>query len=395
VWSPKSKTVGQRYSIPNRSFSAPIELLQKGFSKHQDLKSAHLVLPRLNDEADETWNKNALGRYQSLLHHPKSGFQRLRRMNVEYSHCGEPQWQEHSINIQIAERALSEVHYDRKDRKIYDAFHNIAACQGNLWVLDAHQLFLAREFGIIDLPCLTQEELDDKSKSDAITKLITLTQVLWLVVQLIVRKSKNLPSSQLEIMTLAFAACSGINYAILWDKPQGINVPIYIKAKRFATPKELARLAEGGPAWLIPGRRVSVWIPNTSIHMNCETTFTSAYISMAFGSFVFGGLHILAWNFLFPTSIEKMLWRVGSILTFGIPILTGMLNVLVHILVQKVRKGRFSRVVAISMGILSSIIMVPYFLIRLFMTVEVFRTLFFLEPGAYISTWVSNVPSFA
>ena len=37
-------------------------------------------------------------------------------------------------------------------------------------------------------------------------------------------------------------------------------------------------------------------------------------------------------------------------------------------------------------------IMVAYVVARLFLMFEVFRTLFFLPPGAFVATWSSSIP---
>lgn len=102
-----------------------------------------------------------------------------------------------------------------------EIYQNLAALQGNIWVFDGAQLILARSFGIIDrLPKMSEEGLDDRNKGDILMKFITLFQITWLIVQLIVRKVRDLPSSQLEVVTLAFAACTIITYLLLIKKPQ-------------------------------------------------------------------------------------------------------------------------------------------------------------------------------
>jgi hypothetical protein len=53
---------------------------------------------------------------------------------------------------------------------------------GDSWVLDAKQLLMAREFGIINrLPSIYLNELKDQSKGDAILKLTAMGQIIYLV----------------------------------------------------------------------------------------------------------------------------------------------------------------------------------------------------------------------
>jgi hypothetical protein len=51
------------------------------------------------------------------------------------------------------------------------------------------------------------------------------------------------PSAPLEIMTLAFAGCAFFIYLLLLDHPQGVETPIYIKAQRSPSVKEIAAMA--------------------------------------------------------------------------------------------------------------------------------------------------------
>lgn len=347
-----------------------------------------------DDEIDERLTNKLRQKFRDLRDHPRFGFRQfLDHNSTLFSKYGDVLWHEHSVNTQIARNALGEVCYTR-GKGTYSAFFNIVAFQGNPWTLDAHQLFLARKFGMIHLPLLDQDELDDKIKGDAAAKGIALVQVLWLIAQLIIRKSRDLPSSQLEITTLAFSVCSCITYVLLWSKPQGVNTPIYIRAKRFASPEELARLAEEGPIPMTTFQRRFAWMSNDFLHHDSRRpkTFTLAFTGLGFGSLIFGGLHTLAWNLQFPTPVEQTLWRIGSVLTFGIPITVYVLSVSAYQLERTLRKERFHRALELMVGTISISSSVPYILARLFMTVEAFRALYFLGPGVFLSTWASNAP---
>ncbi len=90
--------------------------------------------------------------------------------------------------------------------------------QGSIWVLDANQLRVARYYGIIEyLPDIQKEALSDRSKSDELIKFLALLQILWLIIQLIARRIRSLPSSQLEVVTVAYAACSAVTYFTLFQ----------------------------------------------------------------------------------------------------------------------------------------------------------------------------------
>jgi hypothetical protein len=40
-----------------------------------------------------------------------------------------------------------------------------------------------------------------------------------------------------------------------------------------------------------------------------------SHFGVAIGGVIFGAIHIAAWNFDFPTSIERTLWRIASVLS--------------------------------------------------------------------------------
>ena len=50
---------------------------------------------------------------------------------------------------------------------------------------------LVEEFSV-EIPCLTQEEIKDRSKSDAFTKLFAIGQSAWLIVECIARAAQGL-----------------------------------------------------------------------------------------------------------------------------------------------------------------------------------------------------------
>jgi hypothetical protein len=76
----------------------------------------------------------------------------------------------------LAEKGILNMKYN-------DWIRNLALLCGDMWVVDANQLLLAREFGIIDtLPCLSLDSLDDLDKGDALVKLLALLQMSWMFI---------------------------------------------------------------------------------------------------------------------------------------------------------------------------------------------------------------------
>ena len=97
---------------------------------------------------------------------------------------------------------------------------------------------------------------------------------------------------------------------------------------------------------------------------------------------LFGGIHAGAWNFEFPTRTELLLWRCASLWTA----VCGPILIMVGILFGHFEKTKSLFVIALP------ILTFLYVVARLALLVEIFRTLFFLPPDAFVSTWASYVP---
>lgn len=87
-----------------------------------------------------------------------------------------------------------------------------------------HILKLIRE-ECIDVPTLTEKQIHDKSKGNAISKGLIVLQVAWFVIQLITRAIYHLETTQLEAGTFAFAVLNFLTYAVWWNKPLDVQCP--------------------------------------------------------------------------------------------------------------------------------------------------------------------------
>lgn len=99
----------------------------------------------------------------------------------------------------------------------------------------------------------------------------------------------------------------------------------------------------------------------------------------------YGGWHILAWNFSFPTNVELILWRICAILT-AVSILCFAFALVVNEHFKSIDNTTvFSIVMLISVGV--------YTLARVVITVEVFIDLRALPPDAFKTVrWTTFVP---
>ncbi|KAK0185525.1 hypothetical protein F5146DRAFT_986990 [Armillaria mellea] len=73
---------------------------------------------------------------------------------------------------------------------------------------------------------ITEEQLQDRSKGDALSKVVAVVQTTWFVIQYLARFNESLPITQLETATLAFAVLNVFNYILWWHKPLDVRCPI-------------------------------------------------------------------------------------------------------------------------------------------------------------------------
>jgi len=100
-----------------------------------------------------------------------------------------------------------------------------------LRVLDHEIMIYLYDKEEIEWPTMTEEEIQDRSKADIFSKGIVVLQTTWFIVQCISRFATKLAITELEVVTLAFAACNGITYWLWWHKPSDVRcaVPVYLK----------------------------------------------------------------------------------------------------------------------------------------------------------------------
>jgi len=73
------------------------------------------------------------------------------------------------------------------------------------------------------LPTITEEEINDKSKGDGLTKTIAVFQLLWFSIQLIGRLIKGWAATELEVLTFATCLMTVATYFFWWNKPLDVH----------------------------------------------------------------------------------------------------------------------------------------------------------------------------
>jgi hypothetical protein len=95
-------------------------------------------------------------------------------------------------------------------------------------VLTAEGILKLAEYWPDLLPRLSQGDIEDKSKSDGLAKLITCWQATWFCVQCICRLTQGFSISLLELNVFGHAICALLIYMLWWTKPKDISEPTKI-----------------------------------------------------------------------------------------------------------------------------------------------------------------------
>lgn len=276
--------------------------------------------------------------------------------------------------------------------------------------LTGEELFKLRsEKHITRLPNISEAEIKDKSKGDMLGKSIATGQITWSTIQIIARVVRKLPISPLEVAVVAFAVCAVLIYALYWKKPQRVvathtiqlnynselyNKPILEESPRFLKGTLRTLLEVFGISFkkpLLRGVPISV-DSRVANRYATRRENTIALVAVSVSAALFGGVHAVAWNFSFPTRIELIFWRYATICTVAAPIGVILLIILSAVLPVSNRLTSYLNTLFLVLGIFLTAL---YPIARLFILVEMFRTLYFLPPGSFISTWATSVPHVA
>jgi len=87
-------------------------------------------------------------------------------------------------------------------------------------------------------PTITDDDIQDRSKGDALWKIIAIAQTTWFIIQSIARGQQRLALTELELVTLALASLNAATFAIWWHKPLGVQEPVKIYLKTEARKAE-------------------------------------------------------------------------------------------------------------------------------------------------------------
>jgi len=242
----------------------------------------------------------------------------------------------------------------------------------------------------------TEQELQNQSKSDGFAKTFVLLQTLWFVAQCIARRIENLPTTQLEIVTLAYTAIYVGIFIAWWDKPRNVNCPIRVFQGPVGTNSGewhgwfdyVLNFILGGQDEIVDLHRSKKVPMFYSGKPEDRQALTADLITLAAGV-VFGAIHCVAWSFPFLSHTEALLWRLSSVAITAVPVLLVVTFILADLL------GSWGELTALSYAIFSFMPLygLLYVAARLTTLVLALINLSSLPPGAFQAVhWTTLLP---
>lgn len=164
---------------------------------------------------------------------------------------------------------------------------------------------------------MSEADIQERSKSDALTKILALLQSPWLVIQRLARATRGLANTQLELATMAFVLCAAAMYIWWWDKPFRMERRFILTAGDAFVPAE-------GPV-CEPEDRVTEWWSNTvgmvfsidsEILLGGNIEAILPALAYCLSGVAFSAVHLVAWNWAFPSPLTQALWRSFAMTAF-------------------------------------------------------------------------------
>ncbi|CAG9983117.1 unnamed protein product [Clonostachys byssicola] len=162
---------------------------------------------------------------------------------------------------------------------------------------------------------ISETQIERMIKQDAFLKVIAFLQISWIILSTSCRRYLRISTSQLEILTLAFAVCAVLTYLIRWNKPQ--NVEIWTEIPNGS--KNLNQLSEPNRFF----KTITYLWRHGGKHKRRayfrNDTLRPYYLNSAFLPWLvvfmvaIGGLHLISWDFSFPSNTERDLWSLAPL----------------------------------------------------------------------------------
>ncbi|KAL2044871.1 hypothetical protein N7G274_002646 [Stereocaulon virgatum] len=197
-------------------------------------------------------------------------------------------------------------------------------------------------------PDVKEKTIWDKNKADGFARFLTLVQITWFAIQAFGRCAQHLALSTFELSTLAFVFCTLNSFFFLRHKPLDVDTRITLRStakleeilvkagdrvcERYSeTPLDFVRPPTSrssllAPFWFGVGAVFHWRIKKGALPIktfgNSKTTppggsTIADIIYIQTFALAYLGIHLAGWNFSFPTPIERILWRISSLVLLG------------------------------------------------------------------------------
>ena len=269
--------------------------------------------------------------------------------------------------------------------------------------------------GDVDGPSISEDELKSRAKSDWVIKLIAMVQIIWFVVQTLVRAIQHYQTTPLEIMTVDFVVCSVFIYGFSLNQPQDVEYPVFLEASAAALARvrststvdtETSTTSETKPNQesdkSVHAEEKGVTRTGAVLGSRSRVAAASHYVPgwaadrvpvllLALFACGFGALHCLAWNSPFPTSKEQLVWRICSATTTALPFVVYLL-IAPLVLIKELRGTQVRTYRSCTVALTSFM----YVIGRITIIVLAFISLRALPADAFRTIdWNSYIPHFA
>ncbi|GLB07712.1 hypothetical protein AtubIFM57258_003073 [Aspergillus tubingensis] len=191
----------------------------------------------------------------------------------------------------------------------------------------------------LPFPEITSEEITDRSKQDTVAKIVSCMQTSWMLLQCLGRAAQGLAITTLELSALAIVVCSVMTSLCWLHKPSDVRTPIRLELH--ISIEQIRR--EAGDHAMEPYKQTPLdfiddLLPSWSLNVqpfmkmpvapferplprlgNDRLPDLKGYqeIILCIATLLYASIHLIGWNFGFPTKAELILWRVCSMFLFG------------------------------------------------------------------------------
>lgn len=297
-------------------------------------------------------------------------------------------------------------------------------------------IYVLHKLGLIKLDAITPAAIEDRSKADGVAKIFTIVQTSWFLLACLARLIQHISITSLELSTIAFVVCTIGTNIMWWSKPKDVIVPIVLNIdytlegmlEKFG-PQILDAKSEAANWKWSPLEKFDDLRPNFFVDVG---QYLPRPFSPAQGSFevsqqgqkvrfrndrlppferdwllnlflgvlslLFGAVYIAGWNISFPTNVERILWRVCTLMMLSLVAAFWIVDAGVDLhqrkKIKKVLGNEKVALTPVKMALYAIISMV-YVAIRLYILIEPFVCLRSLPPNAFKTVeWSSFIPHF-